>query len=865
MRKKIFKARKALACSLALSLVIATPITPPQTQAAKAASRAVTVSTQKQLNKALSNKKAVKIIISPKTKAKSLSIKKGNYSKKSLDIRTKKVTITVKKGSSLNDIKTNKVNSTVNIKLNGKAKSITVSKKSKVSVTGSTKSPVSITGNAANSTITTAVESKVTAIGNNTKIIFAKGADNSTLTANAEVNVTINKNTTVKNVQLNKNNANTSIKIDGILGNLAVNQTTNLTITGSNKSNTVSVKISSNAASSTVNSAIPIDISTSANVNVKLSDGSEGSNVTADNDDVKVDIENNSNQEVDVKTPEGTGTVNTGETGSTSGDNSVIKPSAAPATSVAPSAAPSAVASVAPSAAPSAAASAAPSAGTAASAAPSAGTAASSAPSTGGTTGGSSSSGGSSYYPPINPSTTAPTAAPTVAPPTATPTDAPTVDDPTKTPATSASPSAKPSASASTAPTESASTAPTESASTAPSESASAEPTEEPSPTPTPYVTKAPLADHNTTSPASTPLIDESTYTVSSVYASASPDLANTTIVDVTIKGEKLVKHEAGGSGGDGYWVGIGIPTGKSYWQGRGACATVPPASSTTDPDAFLDEKKTIATFYFDVKPDDASKKGTNGYVLVENKSEENAKAEGETATYTLYRVDFSQVFVMDEAALAVSSSPVPIAANLEDHSSSSSKPSPLCSATPTVNQNVRGTSPDGVTLVDITVSCKELQKHTNGGGMEGYWIGIGIHNSIFKTKTSNNTDGTELENACWGYGTIDSITSTELENKLKNDENNAVDNEENTQLDTTFVRHSCTSKQGDFNTIYWDVYANNKEQADGYVIIKNSSPTANTNTDDTTTDNATYILYRIKLSGVEKADGTDASPTPTT
>lgn len=767
------------------------------------------------------------------------------------------MTITVKKGSSLNDIKTNKVNSTVNIKLNGKAKSITVSKKSKVSVTGSTKSPVSITGNAANSTITTAVESKVTAIGNNTKIIFAKGADNSTLTANAEVNVTINKNTTVKNVQLNKNNANTSIKIDGILGNLAVNQTTNLTITGSNKSNTVSVKISSNAASSTVTSAIPIDINTSANVNVKLSNGSEGSNVTANNDDVKVDIENNSNQEVDVKTPEGTGTVNTGETGSTSGDNSVIKPSAAPATSVAPSAAPSAVASVAPSAAPSAAASAAPSAGTAASAAPSAGTAASSAPSTGGTTGGSSSSGGSSYYPPINPSTTAPTAAPTVAPPTATPTDAPTVDDPTKTPATSASPSAKPSASASTAPTESASTAPTESASTAPSESASAEPTEEPSPTPTPYVTKAPLADHNTTSPASTPLIDESTYTVSSVYASASPDLANTTIVDVTIKGEKLVKHKAGGNGGnggDGYWVGIGIPTGKSYWQGRGACATVPPASSTTYPDAFLDEKETIATFYFDVKPDDASKKGTNGYVLVENKSEENAKAEGETATYTLYRVDFSQVFVMDEAMPSLT--PEPIAANLVDHSTSSPKPSPLCTNGPTVTQEPRGISPEGVTLVDIKVSCQDLKEHENGGHQKGYWIGIGINNSIFKTKTSNNTDDTELDNACWGYGKIDIITSEKLEEKLKKGENNAnaVDNEENTPFDTTSVRYSCTSKQGNFNTIYWDVKANSKEHKNGYVIIKN-----------TTDDNAnnTYILYRINLGEVKTADDTN-TPTPT-
>lgn len=837
---------------------------PPPTQVAKAASRTITVNTQKQLNKALSDKKAVKIIISPKTKAKSLSIKKGNYSKKSLDIRTKKVTVTVKKGSSLNDIKTNKVNSTVNIKLNGKAKSITVSKKSKVSVTGSTKSPVSITGNAANSTITTAVESKVTAKGNNTKIIFAKGADNSTLTANAEVNVTINKNTTVKNVQLNKNNANTSIKIDGILGNLAVNQTTNLTITGSNKSNTVSVKISSNAASSTVNSAIPIDISTSANVNVKLSDGSEGSNVTANNDDVKVDIENNSNQEVDVKTPEGTGTVNTGETGSTSGDNSVIKPSAAPATSVAPSvapsAAPSAAASAAPSVAPSAAASAAPSAGTAASAAPSAGTAASSAPSTGGTTGGSSSSGGSSYYPPINPSTTAPTATPTVAPSTATPTVTPTatpkVDDPTKTPATSASP----------APTASASTEPTASASAEPTASASAEPTASASTATIPPVTTAPLVDHNTTSAAPSPLIDENSYKVTATLAS--PDTTkfpSTTIVDVTIKGEKLQKHTAAENAGEGYWVGIGIPAGESYDQARGECTAIPSQMPTTTPDGYLDDNQRTATFYFNVKPTESA--APTGYVLVENTPEEkveDAQAEGapvlsdsdEQATYTLYRVDFSQVFVIDEAAMPTLL-PAPIAANLVDHSSPTPISTPLCSATPTVTQESRGISPEGVTLVDIKVSCQDLQKHTNGANQEGYWIGIGIHEDILKAADNNN------RHYSWGYGTgPETITTAELAKYISGgSEANTHKDDEST---LTKIRvDGCASSQTDnnntYNTIYWNVGAwseseDSQGSQKGYIIVQRS-------------DND-YIFYRIDMTEVKKektnTDGTDASSAPT-
>ena len=198
---KSTKRLAALGLSLALVLTSICGGTPESVQGA---TKSVTVSTQKQLDKALKSSKYTKITIKSSAK-KTLKIKSGKYTKKQLVVKGSKLTVsnagqfksvTITDASKYTEAaKNNKItvsDKKLSLVLDKKAsvKSIKITKASAaITISGKcTKvTPVTVTGKSAK--LTSSVGVKVTASANAT-ITLKKGAEKST--------VKIGKNATVK-------------------------------------------------------------------------------------------------------------------------------------------------------------------------------------------------------------------------------------------------------------------------------------------------------------------------------------------------------------------------------------------------------------------------------------------------------------------------------------------------------------------------------------------------------------------------------------------------------------------------------------------------------------------------------------------
>lgn len=290
--KKLMKS--VLACALAFAMVLT--VMPVNTYAAN--KKAVVVTNQKQLEKALKNG-ATNIVIKTNKNVKITIPASKKAEKVSISVQAKNATITNKASVKSIEIKDAKafVESGKNndIKITDSKLSLTVSKASKGADIQVAKKDADI---------------KVVAKGDVASVTVAKTA-NVALTVNKtakvdSVNVAakgasvdLNAKGTVSDVKVSEKAADTKLNINasGKVENVQIDAKADVAVAGST---TEAVKVTVNAKDTTIKAETPIDTTLNADTKLDLSKGAEGSTVTT-GENVKADVANNTTDKVTVK------------------------------------------------------------------------------------------------------------------------------------------------------------------------------------------------------------------------------------------------------------------------------------------------------------------------------------------------------------------------------------------------------------------------------------------------------------------------------------------------------------------------------------------------------------------------------------
>ena len=283
-----------LACALAFAMVLT--VMPVNTYAAN--KKAVVVTNQKQLEKALKNG-ATNIVIKTNKNVKITIPASKKAAKASISVQAKNATITNKASVKSIEIKDAKafVESGKNndIKITDSKLSLTVSKASKGADIQVAKKDADI---------------KVVAKGDVASVTVAKTA-NVALTVNKtakvdSVNVAakgasvdLNAKGTVSDVKVSEKAADTKLNINasGKVENVQIDAKADVAVAGST---TEAVKVTVNAKNTTIKAETPIDTTLNADTKLDLSKGAEGSTVTTA-ENVKADVANNTTDKVSVK------------------------------------------------------------------------------------------------------------------------------------------------------------------------------------------------------------------------------------------------------------------------------------------------------------------------------------------------------------------------------------------------------------------------------------------------------------------------------------------------------------------------------------------------------------------------------------
>lgn len=289
--KKLMKS--VLACALAFAMVLT--VMPVNTYAAN--KKAVVVTNQKQLEKALKNG-ATNIVIKTNKNVKITIPASKKAAKASISVQAKNATITNKASVKSIEIKDAKafVESGKNndIKITDSKLSLTVSKASKGADIQVAKKDADI---------------KVVAKGDVASVTVAKTA-NVALTVNKtakvdSVNVAakgasvdLNAKGTVSDVKVSEKAADTKLNINasGKVENVQIDAKADVAVAGST---TEAVKVTVNAKDTTIKAETAVETTLNADAKVDLSKGAEGSKVTTA-ENVKVDVANNTADKVTV-------------------------------------------------------------------------------------------------------------------------------------------------------------------------------------------------------------------------------------------------------------------------------------------------------------------------------------------------------------------------------------------------------------------------------------------------------------------------------------------------------------------------------------------------------------------------------------
>lgn len=278
------------------------------------------VKTQKELNSALKNSKITGITLKTNANTK-FTIAAGSYTNKNLIVDAPNADVVnngVFKSIKIKNIKSDTWTE------NAKGNKIDVTAKSARVVVAENASVSSFTCSKSDSKVTLEVNGtvktvKVTKMAD-ISVKVSGTVDNVTVdAASAKVDMNVEKDGTVTIVNMNAS-AQLNVKAEGKVEGVKINSFAQVTIEGNTEKVIVTVTEAGEGASLT--SSVPVEVTTSSNVSVKLEKGAEGSAIKTTTDKVEVAVKNESQSQVTITTPTGTEKVEVGESTTGSGSGS---------------------------------------------------------------------------------------------------------------------------------------------------------------------------------------------------------------------------------------------------------------------------------------------------------------------------------------------------------------------------------------------------------------------------------------------------------------------------------------------------------------------------------------------------------------
>lgn len=299
---------------------------------ASAAVRTVTVSTQKQLNRALKNNKVKSIVIKTDKPVK-FTIGATSYAKKSLTVNAPEATV-----NNRGDFKKITVQDGKKFTDHGEGNQITISDPNSLKfVAGKNAEVASVTVTSKEGKISIGGKGSVSAVNVEDAATLAVKAGTmlEAVTVKADATIEVAAGAHVGNVQVADGAEKVALQVNGTVGAVNIDAKAELSISGST---TDAMKITNNAQGANVTASVKVELTLNADAKITLDAGAEGSSVEVTKADIKPAIENKTKSDVTVKDSAGksdivkpgeektsdstTGGGSTGGGGSTSGGSS---------------------------------------------------------------------------------------------------------------------------------------------------------------------------------------------------------------------------------------------------------------------------------------------------------------------------------------------------------------------------------------------------------------------------------------------------------------------------------------------------------------------------------------------------------------
>ena len=144
-----------------------------------------------------------------------------------------------------------------------------------------------------------------------------KAEGNKFVVTAAESKIVVTKNAAVEAVSYKGEGAKAELKVNGSVAQVVLEKALEMVVSG--KAESVAIEVAKTAEGATITATVTVKVEAAANVKVELAEGAEGSKVETTDTTVKVEVKNETKEEVTVTTPAGEQKVEAGATGTTEG------------------------------------------------------------------------------------------------------------------------------------------------------------------------------------------------------------------------------------------------------------------------------------------------------------------------------------------------------------------------------------------------------------------------------------------------------------------------------------------------------------------------------------------------------------------
>ena len=262
---------------------------------ASAAVRTVTVSTQKQLDRALKNNKVKSIVIKTDKPVK-FTIGASSYAKKSLTVNAPKATV-----NNRGDFKKITLQDGKKFTEHGAGNRIIISDPNSLKlVAGKNAEVARVTVTSKEGKITIGGKGSVSAVNVKDAATLAvnPGTTLEAITVKADATIKVATGAQVGSVQVADGAEKVALRVNGTVGAVNIDAKAALKIFGST---TDAMKITNNAEGANVTAAVKVELTLNADAKITLDAGAEGSSVEVTKADIKPVIENKTKSDVTVK------------------------------------------------------------------------------------------------------------------------------------------------------------------------------------------------------------------------------------------------------------------------------------------------------------------------------------------------------------------------------------------------------------------------------------------------------------------------------------------------------------------------------------------------------------------------------------